>query len=65
MLSEWMIDIDRALKNGLTFRPIPETAKATLERFKKHTAETQARLRSGISSEQEREVVAAWHVRKK
>ena len=55
----------RAVNKGLTFRPIPDTAKATLEWFKKQPAERQARLRSGISPEREAAVLAAWHASKK
>jgi 2'-hydroxyisoflavone reductase len=58
------INNKRAVKNGLTFRPIPETARATLEWFRKQPAERQARLRSGISPAREAEVLAAWHAYK-
>jgi 2'-hydroxyisoflavone reductase len=60
-----MLSNKRALKKGLTFRPIPDTAKVTLEWFRKQPAERQARLRSGISPEREAEVLAAWHAQKK
>jgi 2'-hydroxyisoflavone reductase len=58
------INIKRAVKNGLTFRPIPETARATLEWFRKQPPERQARLRSGISPAREAEVLKAWHAYK-
>ena len=60
-----MLSNKRALKTGLTFRPIPDTAKATLEWFRKQPPERQARLRSGITPERETEVLAAWHAQKK
>ena len=60
-----MLSNKRALKKGLTFRPIPDTAKATLEWFRRQPPERQARLRSGISPERETEVLAAWHAKKK
>jgi 2'-hydroxyisoflavone reductase len=60
-----MLSNKRALKKGLTLRPIPDTAKATLEWFRKQPAERQARLRSGITPERETEVLAAWHAQKK
>jgi 2'-hydroxyisoflavone reductase len=60
-----MLSNKRAVKKGLTFRPIPDTAKATLEWFRKQPPERQAHLRSGISPERETEVLAAWHARKK
>jgi len=58
------INIKRAVKNGLTFRPIPDTASATLEWFRKQPTERQARLRSGISPARETEVLKAWHAYK-
>lgn len=60
-----MLNIKKALKHGLTFRPIPDTARATLEWFKKQSPERQARLRSGITAEREAAVLAAWHAHKK
>jgi 2'-hydroxyisoflavone reductase len=59
------ININRALAKGLTFRPVPDTAKATLEWFKKQTPERQAKLRAGITPQREAEVLAAWHAQKK
>jgi len=59
------ISISRALAKGLTFRPIPDTAKATLEWFRKQTAERQAKLKAGLTPERETEVLAAWHAQKK
>jgi len=58
------INIKRAVKNGLTFRPIPDTARATLEWFRKQPPERQARLRSGSSPAREAQVLAAWHAYK-
>jgi 2'-hydroxyisoflavone reductase len=59
------ISIKRALDKGLTFRPLADTTRATLEWFKKQPAERQAKLRSGIKPEREKEVLAAWHASKK
>ena len=53
----------KALAKGLTFRTVPDTAKATLDWFKSQPAERQAKLRAGISAEREKEVLAAWHAR--
>jgi len=55
----------KAVKKGLTFRPIPDTATATLEWFRKQTPERQATLRAGISATREAAVLAAWHARNK
>jgi 2'-hydroxyisoflavone reductase len=55
------ISIQRALAKGLTFRPLAETARDTLAWFKSQSAERQAKLKAGLSSEREAEVLAAWH----
>lgn len=60
-----MISIKKALDKGLTFRAIGDTTQATLEWFRKQSAERQARLRSGITAEREAEVLKAWHARQK
>jgi 2'-hydroxyisoflavone reductase len=51
----------RALAKGLTFRPLADTARDTLDWFKKQTPERQAKLKAGITSVREKEVLAAWH----
>jgi 2'-hydroxyisoflavone reductase len=48
---------------GLTFRPAEDTARDTLAWFKTQPPERQEKLRSGLSAEREREVLAAWHQR--
>ena len=58
------ISIKRALEKGLTFRPLAETARDTLAWFKSQPPERQ-KLKAGISSEREAEVLAAWHKQKK
>jgi 2'-hydroxyisoflavone reductase len=60
-----MININKAVGKGLTFRPVPDTAQATLEWFRKQTPERQAKLRAGITAEREGQVLAAWHANKK
>jgi 2'-hydroxyisoflavone reductase len=59
------INIKKSVSKGLTFRPLAETAKETIEWFKTLPAERQAKLLSGIKPERETEVLAAWHSRKK
>lgn len=54
-------NINKALKHGLTFRPLSDTTKATLEWFRKQTPERQIKMRSGIKAQREAEVLAAWH----
>jgi 2'-hydroxyisoflavone reductase len=59
------ISISKALAKGLTFRPLPDTTKATLEWFRKQPKERQAKLKSGLTPERETEVLTAWHAQKK
>ncbi|WP_428261756.1 NAD-dependent epimerase/dehydratase family protein [Haliangium sp.] len=57
------VDVSRAVARGLSFRPIEDTARATVEWFQTLPAERQAKLRAGITPEREAEVLAAWHAR--
>lgn len=59
------VSIKRALDKGLTFRPLAVTARDTLDWYRTEPAEHQAKLRAGITSQRETEVLAAWHARKK
>jgi 2'-hydroxyisoflavone reductase len=54
------VSIDRALAEGLTFRPGDVTARETLAWHRTRPAEQQAQLRAGISPEREAEVLGAW-----
>jgi 2'-hydroxyisoflavone reductase len=55
------MNINKAVINGLTFRPISDTTKATLDWFRKQPTERQLKMRAGIKAEKEAEVLAAWH----
>src|SRR5439155_1953305 len=57
-------NITRALAKGLTFRPLAETARDTLSWFKSRPPERQMKLKAGLTSEREAEVLAAWHKQK-
>ena len=57
------VSIKRALDRGLTFRPIAETSRDTLDWWRSLPAERQATLRAGIKPEREAEVLAAWHAK--
>ncbi len=57
------VDNSRALRAGLTFRPLAVTALDTLRWHLTRPAEEQAQLRIGIDATREREVLAAWHGR--
>jgi 2'-hydroxyisoflavone reductase len=53
-------DIGKALRTGLTFQPLPKTAADTLAWFRQQPAERQAKLRAGLASDREVELLAAW-----
>ena len=54
-------DLTPEVEAGLTFRPLAETARDTLEYHFSRPPERQANLRAGATPEQEAEVLAAWH----
>jgi 2'-hydroxyisoflavone reductase len=57
----------RAVAKGLRFRPVPETAKATLDWVNGLDAETRTQVtsRAGLKPEREAEVLTAWRDRDK
>ncbi|MCP3065507.1 NAD-dependent epimerase/dehydratase family protein [Myxococcus sp. K38C18041901] len=55
------VNIDKALAAGLTFRPLEDTVRDTVEWFKSEPPERQAKLKAGIAPAREKEVLAAWH----
>jgi 2'-hydroxyisoflavone reductase len=57
------VDCSKAIAAGLTFRPLADTAKDTLDWYHKQTPERQAQLRAGIAPEKEQKVLAAWRAR--
>ena len=50
----------RAIAAGLTFRPLADTVQATLEYHESRPADRKAKLRAGLTSEREAEVLKAW-----
>ncbi|MGD2071046.1 MAG: NAD-dependent epimerase/dehydratase family protein [Gemmatimonadota bacterium] len=56
-------DLTPEVERGLTFRPLADTAQATLDFHFSRPPERQRELRAGISAEREAEVLAAWHAR--
>ena len=56
-------NIEKAVAAGLTFRALAVTAAETLEWHKTRPAESQAKLKSGLTAEREAEVLKAWHAR--
>ena len=59
------MNINKAVSKGLTFRPLSETARATLDWFRKQPADRQTKMRAGIKPQREAEVLAAWHASRK
>lgn len=56
------IDVSKALQQGLTFRPISETIRDTLNWWTTVSQERKDRpMRSGLTAEREQEALAAWH----
>jgi 2'-hydroxyisoflavone reductase len=53
----------RALKAGLSFRPISDTVKATLDWFRTLPEDRRSKLRAGLTRERENKVLAAWKAR--
>ena len=55
----------KAIDNGLEFRPLKQTITDTLAWFGTLPAERQGKLRAGISAAKEQEVLAAWRAQGK
>ncbi|GAC1388495.1 MAG: SDR family oxidoreductase [Ktedonobacteraceae bacterium] len=53
------INCDKALADGLTFRPLAETIRDTLAW--KATSSTSEEMRSGLKPEQEKQLLQKWH----
>jgi 2'-hydroxyisoflavone reductase len=53
----------RAVAAGLTFRPLGDTGRETLDWFRSLPAERRARPQFGLDAQREREVLAAWLAR--
>lgn len=53
----------KAVKAGLTTRPLADTVRDTLVYFHQLPPERQAQLRAGMSEEKEKQVLVAWHNR--
>ena len=53
----------RAINAGLTFLPIADTARATLDWFRSQPEARRSKLRAGLSREREAKVLAAWKAR--
>ena len=56
-------NIDRALTAGLTFRPLADTAVATMEYWNSRDDERNAAPKAGCPAELEEKVLQAWHAK--
>jgi 2'-hydroxyisoflavone reductase len=56
-------DNSRSVAAGLKYRPLADTAKATIDWWKAQPEERTAEPRAGLAPEREAEVLAAWHAR--
>ena len=57
-------NIDRAIEAGLTFRPLADTAVATMEYWNGLDEERHSKVRAGCPAELEEKVLKAWHAKK-
>lgn len=57
------VNCQKAYAAGLTFRPLAETAKSTLDWYKTRPAAEQEKARAGIAPDKEKAVLAAWHAK--
>ncbi len=58
------VNRDKAVANGLKFRPLAVTARDTLDWYLSKPQD-QRSLRTGLSPQREAEVLAAWHARQR
>jgi 2'-hydroxyisoflavone reductase len=58
------VNCQKAYAAGLTFRPLADTARSTLDWYKTRPAVEQEKARAGIAPEKEKAVLAAWHAKK-
>jgi 2'-hydroxyisoflavone reductase len=55
--------IGKAVAAGLTFRPLAETSRDTIDWYKTLPPERQSKMGAGLTAEREAEVLKAWHAR--
>ena len=55
------VDVSASVASGLTFRPLPVTARDTVTFEQTRTPEEFERRPFGLTRERESEVLAAWH----
>lgn len=55
----------KAMRSGLTIRPLTETVDATLTWLRSLPEERRTQMRAGVTPEREKQVLEAWHARAK
>jgi len=58
-----MFSAEKALAAGLTFRPLAESSRDTLDWFGSLPADRREKLKAGLSAEREKEILGLWHQR--
>ena len=58
-----MFSVEKALSAGLSFRPLADTARDTLEWFNSLPEERRNNLKAGISREREKEILGLWRTK--
>ena len=59
------VSVERAVAAGLTFRPLAETVRDTLDWDRQRPAAERTKRGAGMSRAREAELLAAWHQRRK
>jgi 2'-hydroxyisoflavone reductase len=57
------VNCSRAIARGLSFRPLADTARDTLEWFQALPDQRRSSMRAGLPRQREAEVLARWHAR--
>lgn len=58
------VDVSKAVSAGLTFRPLAETTRDTLEWDETRPAAERENRQAGMTRERERQILDAWHARR-
>ncbi|MCK6445629.1 MAG: NAD-dependent epimerase/dehydratase family protein [Planctomycetes bacterium] len=59
----WTLNVSKAIRAGLAFRPLDETVRDTLAWWATLPEARRAELKRGLAPERERELLAQWHAR--
>lgn len=59
----WTLDVSKAIRAGLTFRPLDVTVRDTLDWWATLPEPRRTELKRGLAPDRERELLARWHAR--